>query len=364
MNERVLSLDVFRGMVIVLMIVVNYQLSTAAYPMLLHAPWNDCSVADLVFPGFLFIVGMTCVVALKQHQIEDKKKIIYSIMSRSGILILLGLFLNAYPFFIWSQLRYYGILQRIAVCYFFCVLIYLNTTVKTQIALFILIIGSYWIVLTQIPVPGVGANQLTTVGSWVSYIEQLLFSPDHLFGKTYDPEGFLSTIPALATTLSGLVAGQLVFNTQYSRPKKWLFMFGAALLCLLFGWLWHYDFPLNKSLWTSSFVLWTSGWSLLLFSFCYLLIDILGYTRWSTAFKLFGVNALFAFIVHVLLIKMQLYYKIETKQGIYSVKGYILSFFFKYWSGSNAVLIYSLVFLLINFGLVYWLYKKKIFIKI
>lgn len=365
-SERILSLDVFRGLVIVLMILVNAQTSSG-YPLLLHAEWNGFTLADFVFPSFLFIVGLTSVVALSRQRVTTNKTTLYQdIFKRSVILFLLGLFLNIFPVGVqFSTLRVYGILQRIALCYLVCAFIYLNTSFKTQILIFLGLLFGYWLLMTQIAVPDYGLNQLTAEGSWVAYFDQWLFSSAHLHDKTYDPEGFLSTFPSIATTLFGVLIGQLLFSTQWTKEKKLLCMVALSLIALSTGWLWSFSFPLNKNLWTSSFVLWCAGWSLLLFCICFLLIDIWGYQKWSIPFKIFGMNALFAFIFHVILIKLQFFFTLNQEQGaVVNLKKFILNSFFSQYSAANASLFYSLTFIMLNFLVVLFLYKRKIFIRI
>lgn len=365
-GKRILSLDVVRGITIVLMILVNSQSGTLSYPMLLHAKWNGCTLADLVFPSFLFIVGVSIVIALSKHLGSMNKATLYrEIFKRSLILFLLGLLLNMYPrHFDLATLRVCGILQRIALCYLLCSLFYLHSTVRTQIFLFVILILGYWLVMTQIPVPGFGAAQLTSVGSWVSYWDQLLLSPAHLWAKSYDPEGLFSTIPAVATTLCGVITGYLLLNSS-SKQKTFFVMIAVGTLFLILGWVWGYSFPINKSLWTSSFVLWTSGCSLILFACCFGMIDILGYQKWALPFKIFGMNALFVFIVHVLLLKTLFAFSVSLHDGtVMSLRAFTARFLFAQYAEPNASLFYGLTFLALNFLLAAVLYQRKIFIRI
>ena len=305
-SKRILSLDVFRGLTIALMIIVNSQATRSPYGILAHADWDGCTLADLVFPFFLFIVGISSVISLKkQAQVKSKSSLYTGIVQRSLILFCVGVLLNAIPYhFDIATIRIFGILQRIALCYLICAIIYLNTTARTQMILFLAIIIGYWLLMTQIPVPGHGINQLTVEGNWATYVDQLLFSPAHLYDKVYDPEGGLSSIPSIATTLAGVLVGQLLL-TSLSNERKCSIMGVAGCVFLVLGWLWGYSFPINKSLWTSSFVLWTGGYALITFALCFWIIDILGYTKWTLPLKIFGMNALFAFIFHVLLLKIQ-----------------------------------------------------------
>jgi predicted acyltransferase len=364
--ERILSLDVFRGLTMALMILVNSQGTRLVYPILDHARWNGCTLADLVFPSFLFIVGVTTVLSLKRHlsNHERRWRVYQNIFQRSLLLFLFGLFLNVFPLdFNLEKLRVYGILQRIAICYFICAFIYLNTSVKTQIFLFWAILIGYWYFITQIPLPGPSGDQLSMSNNWVSYVDHLIFSPAHLF-RTVDPEGLVSTVPAVATTLSGLITGSFLL-TSWSREKKCIFMMCIAFLLFALAWVWSYSFPLNKNLWTSSFVLWTSSISLWVFALCFYIIDILGYSKWTLPFRIFGMNALFIFIVHVLLLKIQFAFNLPLKDGTFdNVRVAMSHYLFSGYSQENAGLFYSIIFLLLNFLIAAFLYSRKIFFKI
>lgn len=365
-NKRILSLDVFRGITIVLMILVNSQGNSYPYQLLEHAKWNGCTFADVVFPFFLFIVGLTSVISLNKQKTGTIESDIYWIIIKRSILIFaLGLFLNIFPYYYsLGSLRIYGILQRIALCYLVCSIIYLNTTVRTQLLIFSGILLGYWLVMTQIPVPGLGVNQLTETGSWVSYLDQLIFSAPHLFFKVYDPEGFFSTIPAIATTLGGTLAGSVLL-ASFSYKKKYYVLLLAGFISLSLGWAWSFTFPINKNLWTSSFVLWTSGLALIVFALCFWLIDIRGYKKWTLPFKIFGMNAIFAFTFHVILLKLQFIFHFILSDGTRgNMKVAITDYIFAGYSSQNAALMYSLLFLLMNFLVVAFLYRRKIFFKI
>lgn len=363
---RILSLDVFRGLTIALMIFVNSQGSTGVYPILEHASWNGCTLADLVFPFFLYIVGLTTVISLRRQINADKARgdIYKSILNRTVLLFLLGLFLNIFPFYLdFSSVRVYGVLQRIALCYFVCSLIYLNTSVKTQILIFLSILCGYWFIMTWVPVPGYGALSFSMESNWVGYIDTLLFSPRHLFGKL-DPEGLLSTIPAIATTLSGLLTGSFLL-TRLSKQKKGYLMLAMGLMFLLLGWLWGYSFPINKNLWTSSFVLWTSGYALIVFALCFFIVDHLGYIKWSLPLKILGMNALFIFVLHVLLLRMQAAFFFPLKNGvIVNLRVGITEYLFGQYSLQNANFFYALCFLLFNFLIAVFLYRRQLFFKL
>ncbi|MBA2649182.1 MAG: DUF1624 domain-containing protein [Legionella sp.] len=364
-SNRILSLDVFRGLTMALMILVNAQGTRTPYALIAHADWHGGTLADLVFPFFLYIVGLTSVIALNRQRDVNKSILYRVILKRSIILFLLGLILNIFPYhFDLIDVRYFGILQRIAVCYFCCSLLYLNTSIKTQFLIFLAILGGYWFIMTQIPVPGFGANQLTQSGNWEAYIDRLLFSTNHLFGKVYDPEGFLSTFPSIATTLLGLLTGSLLL-TSLSNRKKLYTLVAVGLTCVVLSWLWNAHFPINKNIWTSSFVLWSGGYAFLVFAVCFYLIDMLGYTSWAWPLKIFGMNALFIFIVHVLLLKIQTMLHFTLKNGkVDNLRVVITDSLFGQFSTQNAGLFYAVGFVFLNFLIALYLYKRRIFIKI
>lgn len=367
-NGRILALDVFRGLTISLMVLVNSLGTRESYSILMHAQWNGCTLADLVFPAFLFIVGMTTVISLKKYRSEKDGRVpwhvYHSIWKRSILLFLFGIFLNIFPsHFDVTTLRFYGILQRIACCYLVCAILYLNTSVRAQVFLFVGILLGYWLFLTEIPMPDPGGDQLSMTRNWVAYIDRMIFSPAHLFG-TVDPEGFLSTFPAIATTLSGLLTG-IFLLTGIKKQKKCFMMIAMGFLFLVIAWIWSDYFPINKYLWTSSFVLWSSGFSLIVFGLCFFIIDVLGYIKWSLPFKIFGMNALFIFIFHVILLKIQFMFVLPLPDGTTDfLRVVIAEYLFGRFSPQNAGLFYALLFLLLNFLVAVFLYRRKIFLKL
>lgn len=366
-SERILSLDVFRGLTMALMILVNSQGTPFPYPILEHATWDGFTLADLVFPSFLFIVGVTTVISLKRQiglQGAARLNIYKGIVQRSILLFLFGLLLNAIPYhFDFASLRFYGILQRIAMCYFICAILYLHTSIRTQAVLFFGILVGYWYLMMRIPVPGMSGAPLGVTTNWVAYIDTMMFPAANLY-KTFEPEGLLSTLPAVATTLSGLLTGSFLL-TQWSKPKKCLLMIAAGCLFLVAGWYWGYNFPINKNLWSSTFVLWSSGISLIVFALCFYVIDVLGYSKWTFPFKVMGMNALFIFIFHVILLKIQAMFYLPLRDGTSGMlRVFIADYLFGPLGQENAALLYALVFLGLNFLVAAFLYRKKIFFKL
>lgn len=367
-SSRLLSLDVFRGITIVLMILVNSPGNQTSYSWLDHSPWNGCTLADLVFPFFIYIVGVSSVYSLRKAWEQShlsQKLIIIKILKRSLIIFFLGVLLNAFPnHFDFSTIRLYGVLQRIALCYFISSLLFLKTRIETQAIITVVLLIGYWLIMILIDVPGYGANNLTAEGNVSAYLDRILFSPAHLYGKVYDPEGFLSTLPAIATALLGNLTGAWLLSS-YSQEKKLKGMGCIGILALIVGWFWGLWFPINKALWTSSYVLWTGGFALIGLAFCYWSIEIKAWKSWSKPFEIFGVNAMAAYILHVFFLKIQAMISISRPDGgLENLKLYFTEYFFDWASPQNASLYYALSYIFFWLFLLTFLYRKKIFIKI
>ena len=248
----------------------------STFALLEHSIWNGCTLADLVFPFFVFIVGVSSVLTLAKQQAKGLSLTFLSrkIIKRTIFLFFIGLLLNAISLHVdWSTLRVLGVLQRIAICYFFTSILYLTTRLRTQAIIILLLLIGYWLALTLIPVPGYGTHQLTNDGNLAAYVDRLFISSGHLYGHTYDPEGLFSTLPAIATALLGNLLGAWLLSVD--RPsKKLIVMVLAGVVMALTGWCWGFVFPINKTLWTSPYVLWTGGLAILTFALCYWLIEI------------------------------------------------------------------------------------------
>lgn len=306
-TNRLASLDVFRGVTVILMIIANSSSLMPGYACFRHVEWNGCSLADLVFPFFIFIVGMSTVFSLssKKNQGMPKKSLLVIIVRRAVILFGIGLFLNAFPYTTeWANLRLMGVLQRIAICYLVAAYCYLYMSMRTQLVLVLVILVGYWALLTQVFVPGHGPNQLTPEGNFAGYIDGLLMSSGHLFHHEFDPEGLFSSVSAIATALFGNLTAMFWLSPRKSTAKMPIITLVGVLLSLS-GWVWGLSFPINKSLWTGSYVLWSAGLGVLLFALIECLVNIKCRFKWFALFELFGVNALAAFVLHVLGLKIQ-----------------------------------------------------------
>ena len=306
---RLLSLDALRGITVAAMVLVNNPGTwRAVYPPLRHADWHGWTPTDLVFPFFLFIVGVSIPLSLGRRAGEGRERpVLARVLRRSAVIFLLGIVLNGFPWFDWATLRIPGVLQRIALCYLAAALIYLATGWRGQAWAAAGLLLGYWALMTLVPVPGYGAGDLGKAGSLAAYIDRTLLGSAHLWqqAKVYDPEGLLSTLPAIATTLLGVLAGGWVAAGRSPKAvAAGLAVAGLAAAVLGAGWgLW---FPINKALWTSSYALFTAGLAAVTLSGCYWLVEARGFRRWAWPFAWFGVNALALFFLSTLAAKVLL----------------------------------------------------------
>ncbi|HJY31036.1 MAG TPA: heparan-alpha-glucosaminide N-acetyltransferase domain-containing protein [Pyrinomonadaceae bacterium] len=367
--KRLVSLDVFRGVAIAGMVLVNNPGTwSSIYWPLEHAEWHGWTPTDLVFPFFLFIVGVSITLAFARRVEEGsvKRDLYLKVIKRTAIIFGLGLFLNGFPYFQLSTIRIAGVLQRIALCYLIASLIFLTTKVRTQLLIAIALLIAYCLVMTKLAAPGYAPGDLTKEGSIASFVDRVILGP-HIWkqGKVYDPEGLLSTIPSVATTLFGILTGHWL-RSERTQIEKVVGMFVAGAACVVLGWAWNPFFPINKSLWTSSYVLFTAGLALQLLALCYWVIDIKSYRRWAWPFEVFGVNALALFVGTGLMVKAMGLIKLPRDDGTQiSSQGWIFHKFFLSWAAPiNASLFYAIAFILLWLFLMWLLYRKRIFIKV
>ncbi|HEV7683157.1 MAG TPA: heparan-alpha-glucosaminide N-acetyltransferase domain-containing protein [Pyrinomonadaceae bacterium] len=366
-SGRLVSLDVFRGITIAAMVLVNNPGSWEhIYWPLEHAQWHGWTPTDFVFPFFLFIVGVAITLAFGSRVESGRTSDLYlKIVKRTLIIFGIGLFLNALPYFSLSELRIPGVLQRIAVCYCFASLLFLNTKIRTQVGITIALLLGYWLLVKVIPAPGFAAGDLTKEGSLPSFIDRVVFGK-HVWAqaKVYDPEGLLSTIPALATTLIGVLTGSWL-RAKKSAHEKVAGLFVAGAICVAIGWAWNSFFPINKALWTSSYVLFTGGLALQFLALCYWVIDVKGYRRWAKAFEIFGLNAIALYVVADLIAVLLDLIRVSGSDGAkISLGSWIFGNLFAWASPVNASLAFAITFVLVCLGLMWILYRRKIFIKV
>jgi predicted acyltransferase len=366
---RLISLDVFRGLTIAGMVLVNNAGNwSAVYPPLLHAQWHGWTPTDLVFPFFVFIVGVAIPLALEKRKMAggNQRDLYLKIFRRTAVILLLGLTLNAFPYTIdkFAHLRIPGVLQRIALCYFFAALIFLKTRVRTQALIAAALLAGYWAMMKLIAAPTFAAGDLSMEGSLASWVDRTLLA-GHTYKPMYDPEGLLSAIPAVATALLGVLAGQWL--TQKREPQdKIAGLFAAGALLVITGYVWDWFFPINKALWTSSYVMFTGGLALQLLALCYWAIDLKGYKRWAQPFVVFGMNALALYVLSGLMAKALLVIPAQKLDGSAGdLKNFLYERVFATWlSPINASLAFALSYLALWWLLMFVLYRRKIFIKV
>jgi predicted acyltransferase len=370
-QSRLVSLDVFRGMTIAGMVLVNNPGTwSAIYPPLKHAEWHGITPTDYIFPFFLFIVGVAIPLALgRRVELGGVTKEVYlKIFRRAALIFLLGLILAAFPYFAFSTLRIPGVLQRIAVCYLIASLIFIKTDWKQQTLIGIGLLFLYWALMTLIDVPGCDVTTIDDKAcNLAAFVDRAVFGENHIWrsAKVFDPEGILSTIPAVVTTLSGALTGTWL-KTKRDNLEKVAGMFFFGIVLCVTGWIWHSFFPINKALWTSSYVLYTTGLALLFLGFCFYLIDIKNYTKWTKPFVIFGVNALALFVFSGLLSKILGIIKVPGADGKEtSLQGWIFQkMFLSIAEPINASLLFALSYILFWLFLMWLLYRKRIYIKV
>jgi predicted acyltransferase len=326
---RLLSLDAFRGLTVATMILVNNPGDwDHVYWPLEHAVWNGCTPTDLVFPFFLFIVGVSIAFSLGGKTALPvaptpqgfqtlagffTSPTVRKILIRGLKLFALGLFLNLFPRFDPATVRVMGVLQRIALVYVACSLIFLKTNPRQQVWILVVLLTSYFVLLTKLPVPGAGAASLEPESNLAAWFDRTVLGEKHLWKAVrgvWDPEGLLSTLPAVGTGITGMLAGYAL-RRRGNAAKRTVRLVGVGLGLVALGLVWSRWFPLNKSLWTSSYVGYTAGLAMLLLALFYWLIDVRGYRRWARPLEVFGVNAITVFFLSGLVPRLLNLFKIR-----------------------------------------------------
>ena len=369
--NRLVSLDAFRGMTIAGMLLVNNPGTwSQIYPPLKHAPWHGWTPTDLIFPFFLFIVGVAMTLSFGRmlERGATRNQLMLKTAKRAALIFLVGLALHSFPWigYDFSHLRIPGVLQRIAIAYLFASAIYLYVpTLRGRVIALASLLFGYWFLQTLVPVPGTGLRGVLQPGLDLgAYIDRAIFTEDHLwtYAKTWDPEGLLSTLPAIGTALFGALAG-VWLGTQRTPTDKTLGLFIAGAIAIVVGSMWGWVFPINKSLWTSSYVLFTAGIAAQTLAFCYWLIDVQGHQRWAKPFVIFGVNAIAAFFLSSAGARTLNMIKVGSEKV--ALKTWIFDNFFLSWATPiNASLAFAITYVLFWLGVMTILYKKKIFIKL
>ena len=370
-STRLVSLDVFRGFTIAFMILVNNNGDQShAYSQLKHADWNGWTATDLVFPTFLFLLGVSIVFAFESRLSRgtSKKTIFLSALRRAIVLFLIGLVINGFPYFHLSSLRIYGVLQRIALCFLIAAALYLWTRrLSIKIAIVVVALLGYWILLRWVPVPGFGFPGVNALlfdprANLTAYVDRCVL-PGRLYNGFRDPEGLVSTMPALATTLLGVLTG-IWLRSKRSASQKNIWMMIAGVVAIGLGLIWNQWFPINKNLWTSSYVLFAGGCSLVGLAICYWAIEIKEWKRgWTDFWLVFGTNAITVYVISELL--NPVLNIIRVHDGKLTLQRYIfLKVFAPIHNLPIASLLYAICFMLVCFLPGAILYRKRIFLKV
>lgn len=375
-NERLTSLDALRGFVMFWIMsgehIIHALAKAVPIPFFIwmssqlhHTEWDGITFYDMIFPVFLFVAGVSMPFSFEKKMkiagatspmelpSSEKRKIYLSMLKRTCILLILGFVVNGILRFDgFDQTRFASVLGRIGLAWFFAGLIFLNFDLKKQIYWFIGILIGYFLAMKLIPVPGFGAGILTKEGSLEGYIDRL-FLPGRLHSQVYDPEGLFSTIPAIATALLGMFLGTfLKSKNDFSISQKIFMMIASAIILIVIGLLWDYSFPINKHLWSSSFVCFVGGFSILFFTFFYFTIDVLGFYKWAFPLLLIGSNSILIYM---------------ASEGLVNFKhtaDYIFGGLIKFSSIDWQPVFTTLSVTFVQLALLYFLYKRKWFLKV
>ncbi len=361
-STRLLSLDALRGFDMFWIIgahaIVDEGAKLTGWTWLewlsgqLHHPeWHGFAFYDLIFPLFLFLAGvaMPFSFAKRLARGDSKQELYRHVIVRGLVLVLLGMVYNGLLRFDWETMRYPSVLGRIGLAYLFAALIVLNTEWRGRLLWFGGLLVGYWAALKFIPVPGLGAGDLAPGHTLTDYVDRLLI-PGRLHEGDRDPEGLLATIPAVGTALAGAMTGQFLKSNRQSGAIKAALMAAAGVACLALAWLWNFEFPINKNLWTSSFVLHCAGWSLLLLALFYLVIDVWKMQAWAFFFVVIGSNSILIYMARKLV-----------------DFGHTTDFLFAgalRHTGSLEPLLGAVAFLAVEWLLLYLLYRKRIFLRV
>lgn len=369
--NRILALDTFRGATIALMIIVNNPGTwTYVYGPLRHAQWHGCTLTDLVFPFFLFIVGISMSFSFDKYDLCKTGPLFNKIIFRTISIFSIGLIINAFPFirqdWDWSSFRFLGVLQRIALAYFIASFIIIRSNIKSlfQVSFFILII--YWFLLYIYgSINSVDPYALNS--NLVLAIDKVILGEKHLYGGTgiqFDPEGLLSTLPSSITVIIGFLVGTMIKTAgDHKENCHRMLIFGS--LMVIAGWIWSFTFPINKQLWTSSYVLYTAGIATTVISSMIWMIDVLGYKKWTFPFVVFGSNSIFIFALSGIWAKIILKIKFSLNGEQISGYSYLYKTIFLPMAGDiSGSLLFALFHVFVFWILLFWMYRKKIFIKI
>lgn len=374
-SQRLVSLDVFRGLTIAGMVLVNNPGSWEhVYAPLEHAKWNGWTPTDLIFPFFVFIVGVAMTYSFGKllERGTPRGQLLLRSTKRAAVIFALSLAIVGFPIrefpgYDLEHMRILGVLQRIAIAYLVSSAIYLYTrTWKARAAWAAAFLLGYWALMALVPVPGVGAGVLEPGQNLSNWIDLHVIGLNHMYTgtKTWDPEGLLSTMGAIGTCLIGALIGQWL-RTDRSRDEKTIGLFVAGALLLGAGLIWGGAFPINKSIWTSSYVLFTAGFGSTVLGLCYWSVDVKGWRWWTKPFVVYGMNAMGLYVLSGFVTRLSLAPLISTATGPINTHQWVYSHAFEpLFSPINASLAFAIFYVLLWLGIMWILYSKKIFIKV
>jgi predicted acyltransferase len=393
-RERLLSLDVFRGITIAGMLLVNNPGTwSAIFPPLEHAEWNGWTPTDLIFPFFLFIVGITTHLSLSARRArgDDDSAVVKQILRRGIIIYLLGFAMAMFPFYQWGAIasipnatpwdrilyriehvRILGVLPRIAIVYICAGLLTLKTTLKQQIMIIAALLFGYWFAMTLIPVPGeheIGAVLLNTHDrNLAAWLDRAILGTNHTWSGsvTFDPEGPMSTIPAIATAMLGVIAGRWIVQKEKPLLERISGMFAVGAIGMMVGLMWNWAFPINKNLWTSSYVIFTAGMACVAIATIMWIVDYCNVKWWTKPFVIYGVNPIVAFVGSGVLARLiyTLWHVSYHGQSV-ALQDAIYQIVFLPWLPPRvASLAFAVSFVLVWYGILTVLYKRNIILKV
>ena len=390
-----LSLDIFRGLTVAGMLLVNDPGTwSAIFPPLEHAEWHGWTPTDLIFPFFLFIVGITTHLSISARRArgDDEGAIVRQILRRGAIIYLLGFLMALFPFYQWGSIesmpdasivdrvmyrlahvRIRGVLARIAIVYVCAALLTLRTDLKQQIVIVAVLLFGYWFVMTVLPVPGEGG----TIGALLlddksrnlaAWFDRAILTTDHIWSGsvTYDPEGPLSTIPAIGTAMLGVIAGRWIAMTSRPLIERIAGLFAVGALVMMLGAMWHWVFPINKNLWTSSYVLFTAGMAAISLATIMWIVEHYNVRWWTKPFVIFGVNPIVAFVGSGVMARLiYTLWKVDYAGKSQSIQSVIYQSVFLPWLPPRvASLAFALTFVLFWLGILTVMYRRNIILKV
>jgi len=362
--NRLTSLDFFRGLTIALMIIVNTPGSwTHVFPPLRHAEWHGATPTDLVFPFFLFIVGVSIALAYanKKDAGHINSRVYIKIVRRTITILLLGILLAVFPKFDFSNVRIVGVLFRIGLVFLACSFLYLKTSWKTQLRVGIACLVGYWIAMKFIPFPGGEVGQLDPGVNMAAWIDTYI-TPGRMYKESWDPEGMFSTIPAIGTGIFGLLIGQLILNKKLTQHRKIIWIFSIGFIAFLIGNAWGWIFPINKHIWTSSYVMFCGGLAAMFLAASMWFIDELNYSNWFTKLGVvFGMNAITAYVLSGLVGRL---FQIPLSGGKGLQSLWMSSLMDIGVNPQIVSLGWAIFYMLLIFVIAYVMYRKKIFVKV